>query len=398
MPLRTNLIHVREFIQQASLRSAQAVTSCRALGGARIRPIELQRIVVPRMRRPVVNYSDDRQHADGSQDPLILRGLIQFIVVCSFFTLRYLLDVIFTPTVVDALARDICSCVMSTARAARSLLSIYLLPIAALRAWQRCDSDAMTRSLLFLFALRMLVNIVGNNALVVGTLTKRDVWCKLVPFTRFVRVSGGRVLKERAPIAWQPWFRGPRRLACVLVPWTIRAALLHWLTSVVFQSPASNAAPAIACGVDDHRALTGGTAQGGVYAEEHALCSTFTGQPLLCLELRRAREFNQHIMPSLQHSSYRQVRTEMTKYGLFGSGWHVGHACPDPSKTSVGDSEDRGWNLFAQHATDNVRLGHCVVSCSEASYMAATHVPCDRSKKCVAKCGEQHLREASHSH
>ena len=88
----------------------------------------------------------------------------------------------------------------------------------------------------------------------------------------------------------------------------------------------------------------------------------------------------------MQHASYREIRFAMTEYGLYGSGWHVGHACPDPNKDSTGDEEDRGWNLFAQHATDNVRLGHCLVSCSEADYVAASRVHCTRSKECVTHC------------
>lgn len=115
-------------------------------------------------------------------------------------------------------------------------------------------------------------------------------------------------------------------------------------------------------------------------------CTSFTGQPLPCQELELARRFNSEVMPTMRGSSYRDVRKAMTDFGLFGSSWHVGHACPDPSKTTQGDQEDRGWNLFAQHATDNVKLGHCLVSCSEAAHVGASHVRCASRFQSCAKC------------
>jgi hypothetical protein len=66
----------------------------------------------------------------------------------------------------------------------------------------------------------------------------------------------------------------------------------------------------------------------------------------------------------------------MNEAGLQSFTWHVGHACPDPSKSSSTDSEDYGWNLFAQHAVDNSKLSACLVSCREAEYVGALHVPC----------------------
>ena len=76
----------------------------------------------------------------------------------------------------------------------------------------------------------------------------------------------------------------------------------------------------------------------------------------------------------------------MTAHGLPGHAWEVGHACPDPSKRTSTDAEDRGWNLFAQHPADNARLGHCLVSCAEAEYLGALHVRCTDAKGCVARC------------
>lgn len=105
-------------------------------------------------------------------------------------------------------------------------------------------------------------------------------------------------------------------------------------------------------------------------------CRSYAGFPLECSELERARSFNREVMPSLSNAGYRKVRKLMTEYGLSGFIWHVGHACPDPSKASTMDTEDRGWNLFAQHAVDNGKLSGCLVSCSEARHAGAVHVPC----------------------
>ena len=105
-------------------------------------------------------------------------------------------------------------------------------------------------------------------------------------------------------------------------------------------------------------------------------CFTFTGQPLACDELELARRFNREEMPTLLGASYADVRRAMTEYGLYGSSWHVGHARPDPNKRRTNDDEDRGHNLLAQHATDNMKLGHVLISCAESKFLHAAHVKC----------------------
>ena len=95
---------------------------------------------------------------------------------------------------------------------------------------------------------------------------------------------------------------------------------------------------------------------------------------------------NSEVMPHMRKTAYRGIRKAMNERGLHGHIWHVGHACPDPSKKSPHDEEDFGWNLFAQHAADNTILGHCTVSCSEAEYLGAYHVRCVRGNHCVRTC------------
>ena len=105
-------------------------------------------------------------------------------------------------------------------------------------------------------------------------------------------------------------------------------------------------------------------------------CATFTGASVACDELAAARRFNSVVMPTLQSRHYSDVRRAMTRHGLPGGRWHVGHATPDPSKRRAHEVEDYGHNLLAQAAIDNRRLGHRMISCAEASFLVATHVPC----------------------
>ena len=93
-------------------------------------------------------------------------------------------------------------------------------------------------------------------------------------------------------------------------------------------------------------------------------------------------------MPALRDVGYRGIRKTMTERGFPENVWHVGHACPDPSKKSTLDVEDFGWNLFAQHAVDNMKLGHCLVSCAEAEHVGAHHVRCAHSDRCVQTCSD----------
>ena len=310
-------------------------------------------------------------------DPLILRGLIQFVALASFYIGRYMLDVLFTPSVLDALLRDAGRCAMSTAKVAWPLVRSYyapLLPLVAIRAWQCCTAELVGKWLLSVCSLRLVMHIVMDDGLRIGNSTKGDVWPAIVPLAQFVHVSGGRAT-SRAGL--RRWFCGHRHALCIAVPWAVRAALLVALAALL-QGRWERPAP-----------VRPGPSTRDCNCPGAERCTTFTGQPLPCDELRLAREFNSNVMPSMQRASYREIRRAMTDFGLYGSGWHVGHACPDPDKDSTGNEEDQGWNLFAQHATDNFRLGHCLVSCLETAYMAASHAPCSTSEKCATSCSER---------
>ena len=108
-------------------------------------------------------------------------------------------------------------------------------------------------------------------------------------------------------------------------------------------------------------------------------------------DLRRPcrRSPPREVMRGMRASSSASVRKAMNRHGLPGHVWHVGHACPDPSKSSARDEEDYGWNLFAQHAVDNSNLGHCLVSCAEAEHVGAEHVRCTQTSECVRSCARR---------
>ena len=126
------------------------------------------------------------------------------------------------------------------------------------------------------------------------------------------------------------------------------------------------------------------------WSERAGGCATYIGQRIDCSELARAREFNERVMPRLvqRRAGVYAVRKAMKAHGLNSMTWHVGHACPDPSKRSTKNEEDYAWNLFAQYAADNSRLGACLVSCAEAhELLGARHVRCaEDAGECVRWC------------
>ena len=321
---------------------------------------------------------------EGMDEPVILRGVLYFLTLAAFFTIRYLLDVLLTPRLLDAVAHSLVGWVMEAPRTSMMALhscSATLLPWAMLRAWRCLDAAVIERACLYVAGIQLGVKLIADNTLVMGRITKRDMWPLLVPLATFARVSSGR---SRGPHRWRC---GRRGLLCAVAPWLIRI----WVLAALYTTVAAKLAylgGQTAHASMDGEPQTGPSRWNACPVEEQAEggCATFTGQPLPCHELRRAREFNRHVMPGMQHATYRQVRRAMTDHGLYGSTWHVGHACPDNAKKSFGDEEDHGWNLFAQHAADKVRLGHCLVSCAEAEYVGASSIPCAKTIGCLTEC------------
>ena len=195
-------------------------------------------------------------------------------------------------------------------------------------------------------------------------LKKIDFWWALLVFSNVLLCLGGNRQWNHNVLSphWGQW---PRNV----IPWVVPKVM----QSVVF--------------VHLHRGgFIWGVMQQHV-GQTSEMCASFTGVRISCDELRRVREFNKEVGYGMRDAGYRTIRKAMSeKHGLPGHAWHVGHACPDPSKKSMHDKEDYGWNLFAQHAADNVKLGHCLVTCAEAEHAGAHHVRCTHSARCKKAC------------
>ena len=157
-------------------------------------------------------------------EPLVVRGLLQWLCMATFFLARYALDVLLTPVVVD-------DAVFGVGRWARALTGTAwpvlrtcyapLAPVLMLQLWKLATLDTLQWVFACACSFRLLVHVLMHDSLVVGSLTKRDIWPQIVPLATFVRVSGGRA--RRVPRQWR---QGPLHLICGAVPWAIRLTIL----------------------------------------------------------------------------------------------------------------------------------------------------------------------------
>ena len=299
------------------------------------------------------------------------------------------MDVLFTCSTVDAIMRSAGNGALETVNASFILLWAYsksAIALLAVHAWRFGNAEKIQRGIMWTFSLRLVVCLIVNDDSRVGRLRKGDMWPQLSSLVTFLRVSSGR----RAQHPKRRWRHGYRRFLCIAMPWLVRAAVIIYVLGAlgIWQIGRTGQVASVSrIGIAQSVA---GSSQGGkeecVCPTPEERCTTFSAQPLACHELQRAREFNREIMPTMLKATYREVRRAMTNYGLYGSAWHVGHACPDPDKRNTTQREDHGWNLMAQHPADNVPLGHCLVSCAETKYMEALHVQCTTSSRCISDC------------
>ena len=312
---------------------------------------------------------------EGMRDPVVLRGLVQCIAIGSFFALRYVLDVLLTPHAVEAIPYQVMTL---TQHAWVAVWCMPVLPIVLLYCWSSLERgmfSLLARYVLRFWILRSLVAKLMDDQIIIGNLRKVHIWVPLQWFVTFTRISSGR---EKPSGEWRG---GIRWVLCHTIPWIVRYSVFSatWSTLRIIQRCDNDPVipSALHAGVQD---------QG---------CFSFTGVPVPCEELERVRRFNREIMPTMGDSGYRAVRRTMNGHRFPGHVWHVGHACPDPSKEYTSNDEDFGWNLFAQHAVDNLKLGHCLVSCAEAEHMGADHVRCTHSDRCVTTCDTVSLWQSS---
>lgn len=327
---------------------------------------------------------DEEIEDDGMEDELILRSLLQCFVIGAFFTTRYLMDVIFTPAAVQALSSQVLTLVRCILNAA------WYAPVASLillYSWGSLEFFTVVRWILKGSILRAVLAAVLDSTVVLPGWTKRHVWVPLAWWVTFTRVSSGRDAPQGH------WCGGIHRFACTTSPWVIRFALFvalssrccgsapHGFTTREWSIHPQNADPRY----ESHSIQFDPIHRESSHRD---LCTSFRGYPVDCEELRRIREFNAEVMPRMLSVGSRGIRKAMNERGFLGHVWHVGHACPDPSKKSSRNGEDFGSNLFAQHAQDNMELGHCLVSCAEAEYVGAYHVRCTRAESCIPSCDD----------
>ena len=325
-------------------------------------------------------YDDTSDHDleeddEGMDDPVILRGLLQCISIAAFFSLRYVLDVLLTVPAVQALS-------------VRVLVVVHWVwsatccfPVASLALLYLCGSldsgvlGFVARMMLRSCVLRAVFTALLDDSVVVFSLKKRHIWVPLGWLVTFTRVSSGRMLPQGV------WRYGHHYFLCRAIPWILRVGLFWatWSTSTR-QSPIMYEPFHVS-----HQPSHSQPAAFRPQAPERPLekCASHTGFPIPCDELERVRDFNSRVMPTMRDAHYRVIRKAITEQGLAAHVWHVGHAIPDPSKSSTQNREDYGWNLFAQHAVDNLKLGHCLVSCAEAHHVGAHHVQCSTSTQCM---------------
>ena len=322
--------------------------------------------------------SDEEMEEDESMDePVVLRGLLQCIGIGGVCTTRYLLDVLFTPRVVQTISRQLMSVMKRI-----SGVALYA-PVASLVLLHMVSSfefGSILRVLLRFCILRGVLGAVLDDTVVVGGLRKRHIWVPLAWWVTFTRVSSGR----SAPT--QSWQSGHRHLLCCGLPWAIRLGAISVCWPTLYSVPSTRdswfGGHRLAFEQDRHYEQRPPHKP----EEPEEPCTSFTGFPVPCDELQRIRAFNRDVMPSMHAVGHRGVRKAMNDRDYHGHVWHVGHACPDPSKRSMNNEEDFGWNLFAQHAVDNLHLGHCLVSCAETKHYHAHHVPCTDANRCVQVC------------
>ena len=311
---------------------------------------------------------------DSDGAPLILRSLVYLFVLLLFQACQYVIIVFHlnAPLSTAAFAMGQVAGIVTNAFYSPDTRA-YLYPFAACTIL----SAAWTGLHLiygFVFSWKCCVFwIMGSMLYASSSLPLPVSWNQvqtiIVPVSTFVTVTRRSYTGQPIPSEWQT---GHRRLLRFAIPGFLRIFVL-WAAIRYMQrdhvrflkDPPEHVYHT--CVSDAWHATS---------AAEERRCADFNGQPLSCNDLDRARHFNKIIMPDLSHASYREVRTRMSQAGLSGSHWHVGHATPDPNKRSLNDREDFGWNLFCQGARDNIRLGHRLVSCSEAAHYGAFHVNC----------------------
>ena len=119
-------------------------------------------------------------------------------------------------------------------------------------------------------------------------------------------------------------------------------------------------------------------------------CVDFRKNTIPCHELESARAFNRKLNEGTTATlsrAYEWVRSSMTREGLPGTRWHVGHMCPNGGGPRTGRGagpEDKARNLMAQTAKDNSGPGGLFskqMTAAEAAFYARKLTTCAELEK-----------------
>ena len=120
--------------------------------------------------------SNDEMDDDGMDDPLVLRGLLQCLGIGLFHTIRYVMDVLFTPHVVQAVPHQV-EAIMHRLWTAVSAWYAPLMWLLLLHLWGslNCGIFAISaRWALWCCIVRAMLTTLMDDTMVVGRLRKRQ--------------------------------------------------------------------------------------------------------------------------------------------------------------------------------------------------------------------------------
>ena len=179
---------------------------------------------------------------EGMQDPVVLRGLLQCIAIALFSTGRYVLDVLFTPHVVQSVPRQMLALIRRVWAAAlcAPIVSLFLLHYWA--SLEYSIFSLLARWMLRLCILRSFVVKLLDDTMVVWPLKKAHIWVPLQCLVTFTRVSSGR-----EPPRGQ-WRGGFRSIVCRTMPWVVRCGIFSATWSTLRVTPIRRFNPRFAPG------------------------------------------------------------------------------------------------------------------------------------------------------
>ena len=173
---------------------------------------------------PVIMPRTTRLTGRDLDDPVLVRGLLQWALLVGFFVTRYILDVLLTPPVLDDVCRGTvhwCAALFKTSWPLLRSCVAPLRPILILQLWRVLNVGILQWACTYACSLRLVLHILSHDSLIAFRIRKRDIWPPLAALATFTRASSGRA--KRSAAAWQ---RGTRGWLCKAVPWAVRIGVI----------------------------------------------------------------------------------------------------------------------------------------------------------------------------